>query len=466
VRPHRFFLEDMAVDTLRRSSFGTGVMTLCQGLFPAPSGRTCTALACGWAWATDRHTITPSVWLTGATAVTHVARFEVFRGGPLYDRRWQLWGALSRLAVQCVPAGEVLRVSCDETPKTTAGRHSEGRDRDRHGAGSARQADRTVRGWPVVWGGRHMPRTRWPGHRLRLPVGLALSLKPARAPTLPRPARARSPLARARRDVLAEQVPGRPRRRLAAGGEATKDSGRQVPKTVQVLGRFPIRAQLHPWPPPPITQQRGAPRNNGALMGSPHPWAQRSKGWAPHPAEAGAEGQAWGGRWHAGLPGRLIRVVVVRRDAPRGRQKPGPRTPPPPGAAVFTTELSLSAQDLLPQDGERWAVAMALRDANAGEGVGQDQCRTRPRLLGANTCRCVRAAARPRWFLDQVERGTGVTLCRDRPWDRQQVAPSHLAVVWACREALHEAGIVPIPRLSPDLAANHEEPEHALPLAA
>jgi hypothetical protein len=39
-------------------------------------------------------------------------------------------------------------------------------------------------------------------------------------------------------------------------------------------------------------------------------------------------------------------------------------------------------------------------------------------------------------------------------------------VVWACREALHEAGIFPIPRFTPDLAENHEEPEYALPLAA
>jgi len=29
----------------------------------------------------------------------------------------------------------------------------------------------------------------------------------------------------------------------------------------------------------------------------------------------------------------------------------------------------------------------------------------------------------------------------------------------ACREALHEAGIFPIPRFTPDLAENQEEPE-------
>jgi len=51
-------LEEIAVDTFVHSSFGTVVMTLFHGLFTAPSWHTFTLLACGWALATDRHTIT------------------------------------------------------------------------------------------------------------------------------------------------------------------------------------------------------------------------------------------------------------------------------------------------------------------------------------------------------------------------------------------------------------------------
>jgi hypothetical protein len=107
-----------------------------------------------------------------------------------------------------------------------------------------------------------------------------------------------------------------------------------------------------------------------------------------------------------------------------------------------------------------------MREAGACEGLGQDPCRNRQRLMGANTFRFVMAAARTLWFIDQVEGGTGVNLCRDRPWHRQTVAPSQLDVVWAWREALHEAGMVPIPRFIPALAENHQEPENAFPLAA
>jgi hypothetical protein len=111
-------------------------------------------------------------------------------------------------------------------------------------------------------------------------------------------------------------------------------------------------------------------------------------------------------------------------------------------------------------------VEIEIRDANACDGLGQDQCRKRQRILGANTFRLVMAAARTLWFIGQVEHGTGWNLCCYRPWYRQKVAPSQLDVVWACREALHEAGIFPIPRVTPDPAENHEEPEHTLPLAA
>ena len=109
---------------------------------------------------------------------------------------------------------------------------------------------------------------------------------------------------------------------------------------------------------------------------------------------------------------------------------------------------------------------IAIRDTNAFAGLGRDQCRKRQRIVGANTFRFVMAAARTLWFIDQVEWGTTFNLCYYRPWYRQKLAPSQLDVVWACREALHEAGIFPIPRFTPALAENPEEPEHALPLAA
>ena len=126
----------------------------------------------------------------------------------------------------------------------------------------------------------------------------------------------------------------------------------------------------------------------------------------------------------------------------------------------------MSPEDILTEYHARWAVEIAIRDANAFAGLGQEQCRKRQRILGANTLRLALAAARTLWFIAHVDRGREVPLCRYRPWYRQKVAPSQLDVTEACREALHEAGIFPIPRFTPELAENEEESEHALPLAA
>ena len=140
-RPTRL-LEAMAVDTCVHSSFGTVVMTLFPGLFTTPSWHTFPALACGWALASDRHTITTSLWLTGAATSKHFARFSVFLGWPRYQHRWPLWGAVSRFAAQFLPAGEVMRVSCDDTTQQKAGTPLAGLARSRNGAGSARQEAR------------------------------------------------------------------------------------------------------------------------------------------------------------------------------------------------------------------------------------------------------------------------------------------------------------------------------------
>jgi hypothetical protein len=441
-------------------------MTLFQGIFTAPSWQTFTSLAWGWALARDRHTITTDLWLTSATAVKHFSRFYVFLSCPLYDRRWPLWGTVIRRAARGVPDDEVIRVIVDDSPKKKAGRQIEGSDRYRNGAGSARQAYRTLRGLNFVLGLMPLPLKRWPGHRLSVPVGFELYLKPEQAHTLNVPYRSRSQLARDILDFVAEQWPGHHIQTVADGGYATQDYIRHWPDAVHAVGRFPISAKRYELPPKPPQKRRGAPRKKGHLIGSPKTVAKTATGWTPHPSEAGTEVHAWCGLGHSVWPGRLIRVVVVRRDAARCPKKPGQRKPSPPVEALFTTDLSWSTTAILREYRDRWAVEIELRDANAFEGLGQDQCRKRQRIIGANTFRFVMAAARTLWFLDQVERGTGVNLCRYRPWYRQKVAPSQLDVVWACREALHEAGIFPLPRFAPDLAENHEKPNHALPLAA
>ncbi len=449
------------------SSFGLFVLGVFAGLFTAPSEQTFTVLAYGWAVASgERQTITTYLWLTGATSVKHCSCFYVFLGGALYDLRWQRWGRIIRCAARGVPAGDPIVLEVDDSTRKKAGRHLEGVGHYRNGAGSARQEYRPLRGLNCVWGIMRVPVPGWPGQKVSVPIGVSLYLKEEQAQKLQLPYQSRSALAREIVDFVAAQLPQRQIRVLGDGGYATTESLHELPATVNVVGRRLITGKRSAPPPPREQSRRGCPPKKGPLLGSPKTLARQRVGWPPHPTEAGALVQAWDSLWHTVLPGRLRRVVVVRRPAAPCRRQPGQRKPPPPVEAFFTTDLTLSLEAILAQYRERWAVEITLRDSNAVTGFGQDQCRKYTRVVGAHTLRLVLAAARTLWFVEQASRTEALDLTRYRPWYRQKVAPSQLDIVGAWREALQAAGVFPIPRFTPAVATIPQVPETTLPLAA
>jgi hypothetical protein len=239
------------VDTCVVSSCAMLVMTLVQGRWTEPSRHTCSPLACGWALTTGRHTMTTSVWWTGAAMVTHCSRFYVFLGGPFDQARGREWAGIIRHAAQLVPADTPMVVELDDTTKKKARIHIEGADRYRHGAGSARQEYRTLWGLNVVLGVMRVPLRWWPGHAVTIPIGLELSLKEAQA--LPRhvPSRPRSQLARRILDAVVAQLPGHQIRVLADGGDATQDFLRDLPTGAEVSSRFLISGKRYALPTPP-----------------------------------------------------------------------------------------------------------------------------------------------------------------------------------------------------------------------
>lgn len=460
------FWEDMAVDMLLASSVGSLVMVLFQGLCTAPSWQRFARLACGWALARRQHTLTTSRWLTGAATGQHFSRGSVFLGCPFSQARWRVWACSIRHAAPLLPAEAPLVIECDDPTQKKAGRHIEGVTGSRHGAGSARQESRTLRGLNGVLGVRRVPLRRWPGPAVTVPIGLERSRKAAHARQPHRPYRSRSARARTLVDVVASQLPGRQMRVLGDGGDATQAGVRDLPPSVHGVSRCLLSGTLYARPEPPGGTRRGRRPRTGERLGSPKPLARRRRGWPPHPTAAKAEVHAGVGRWHTVLPGRRVRVVVVRRPpAPRATQ-PGPRTPRPRVAAFFTTALSRSVEDIRQPYRDRWAVASMLRDRHTFDGLGQDQCRKLPRLVGATTLRLVMAAARTRWFLDHAHHTPAMALRRHRPWSRQTCAPRPLDIVWACREAVHAAGVFPLPRFVTDLPEKHGNPDHALPSAA
>jgi Transposase DDE domain len=449
------------------SSFGVFVMSLFAGLFTTPAEQTVTALAYGWAVASgERQTITTYLWLTGATRVKHFSCFYRFLGGALYKARWQLWARIIRCAARWVPQGTPIVLMVDDSTKKKAGRHIEGVGHYRNGAGSARQEYRTLRGLNFVWGQMRVPVPGWSGQSVSIPIGLSLYLKKEQADKLQLPYQTRSALAREIVDFVAAQLPTRRIRVVGDGGYATKETLHELPALVDVVSRMLITGKLSAPPPLQTTPRRGCPPKKGPLLGSPKTLARKRSGWQPHPTEAGALVHAWTGLWQTVVPGRLIQVVVVRRPQRHRTRPPGQRKPLPPVEAFFTTDLTLSLEAILAQYRERWAIEITIRDSNALTGFGQDQCRKRERVVGANTLRLVLAAARTLWFVEHTARWPAIELGRYRPWYRHKVAPSQLDIVWTWREGLQAAGVFPIPRFAHDRAENQREAANALPLAA
>jgi hypothetical protein len=460
-------LEDLAMAAFIVSPFGLFVMSLFAGLFTVPSWQTFTVLAYGWAVASgERQTITTYLWLTGATTVKHFSCFYRFLGGALYEARWHLWARLIRCAARWVPEGAPIVLLVDDSTKKKAGRQIEGVGHYRNGAGSARQEYRTLRGLNFVWGQMRIPVPGWPGQSVSVPIGLSLYIKEAQARKLRVSYQTRSALAREIVDFVAAQLPTRRIRVLGDGGYATKDTLHQLPATVDVVSRMLITGKLYTPPPPRTAPRRGCPPKKGVVLGSPKTLARKRSGWQPHPTEAGGLVQAWTGLWHTVLPGRLIRVVVVRRPKLLRARKPGRRKPLPPVEAFFSTDLTLSLEAILAQYRERWAIEITIRDSNAFAGFAQDQCRKRARVVGVNTLRLVLTAARTLWFVENSAQTPAFELRQYRPWYRQKIAPSQLDIVWTWRETLQAAGVFPIPRFTRELAEIQQESEPALLLAA
>jgi hypothetical protein len=454
------------VDPFFVSSFGMFVMALFQPLFTASAWQSFSVLACGWSLSTQRHTLSNYLWLTGATTLKHFSRFYVFVGEPLYQVRRQLWARLLEHAATWVNQDEPLVLEIDDFTKKKAGRHIEGLDRYRNSAGSARQEYRTLRGVNFVLGVMRLPLSRWPEHRITLPIGLELYLKEPVANKLQVAYRSRSILAQEIVDFVAQTLPERAIRVLIDGGYATKEFLRNLPRTAQVVSRLLISAQLYALPQAPNKHRSGRPPLTGKPLGSPKTLARKRQGWLDHPSEARTKVQSWVALWHSVLPGRPIRVVIIRRQACKKAKTSGQRKPRPLVEAFFTTDLTLSIDDILAHYGDRWAVEIAIRDGQAFYGLGQDQCRKWRRIVGINTFRLLMAAARTLWFVEQTQRTGAIDLCRYRPWYRQKVAPSQLDIVWMCREALQAAGVSPIVRFHQAVDENHDEPENTMPLAA
>ncbi len=103
-------------------------------------------------------------------------------------------------------------------------------------------------------------------------------------------------------------------------------------------------------------------------------------------AEEGAEIRVLEGLWHSVLPGVPLKVVMVRRTKPK--------RPRQALEVFFTTELSLSAEQILCYYRLRWSMEIEIRTAKQSYGRAQERCPGLARIEGINNLRLFLASAR------------------------------------------------------------------------
>src|SRR5712664_3893146 len=176
--------------------------------------------------APDHHGVSVEQWRGPGPAL--LALLCLFRR-TLFHRRYALWARVIHFGASLVPADAVIHIRLDDATMQKTGRPIQGAAHDRNGAGTARQEYRPLWGINLVWAIMRLPFRRWPGHSLRLPIGLALSRTEALAKTLKVPYRSRSALARRIVDHVATALPTRRIRVATDGGYATKVFLRALP---------------------------------------------------------------------------------------------------------------------------------------------------------------------------------------------------------------------------------------------
>jgi len=432
----------IAVDQFYRSSFGAFLERHFADLFTKPSQQSFLLLALGFCLSTGRHTVANYLWRAGACAFKHFTCFYVFLGGPFYDRLEWLFVSVIRLAERHVPDDEPVRVRFDATTSKKTGRTIDGASRYRNGAGSARQEYRTLWGVNFVVGEMLIRLGPWPDAFVSVPIGLALYVKEDQAERLGVPYRRRSDLARAMLERLCGAVS--PTRRVLSvqdGEFSTRHFLRDLPAQVAVVGRLPKNSPLYAVPQAKAAGRPGRPAMKGPRLGTAETLAEEDQGWQAHPEEAGAEVRMVEGLWHSVLPGVVVRVFLVRRKALR--QAASKKKRQRYIEAFFTTELSLSMEQILGEYHGRWSIEITIGQARQSLGLGQDRCRRYRRIVGINAFRMVIAAAEVLWFADEVCEVEAMDLRAYRPWYGRKQAPSLEDVLWAVREQLHGEGILP-----------------------
>jgi hypothetical protein len=341
----------------------TGLLTVFRPCFTTPTFSTFSGLVVGLIAQTRRRTVCGMLLGVGLERVWHHARAHRF----FATARWCADAVglvmLDLIVDRLLPAGSAITVVIDDTLFKRAGRKVFGVFWHHDGAAKGPKPIGFGNCWVVAGVVVVVPFLSRP---VCLPV-LARLWHPRRT----------GKLAHAR--VMVELVAARyPDRQVHAVGDAAYvgDHLRGLDKRVTWTSRLKVTSVLHALAPP-RTGRSGRPRTKGPRLGTPTDLAATACWRKTQVRRYGRVDLVWIAEivclWYGSFRGQTVRVVLVRDDKPRTRDRDDRGY----GLPLVTTDLSTPAAHLVTRYAWRWAIEVAFFHARQVLGVGQARNWTR-----------------------------------------------------------------------------------------
>jgi len=425
-----------------------GILANFAVAFTSPTFAVFSLLFTGAVLVRGRHTVTRMI-LAAGVRLRHHARFHRFFSRARWDMD-ELWKGLVRLLAQeLLSADDPVRIGIDDTAQKKTGAKIYGVGMVHDNRPAARK------GWNLSWGLTWVVMTvmirvpLWPNHVFAIPIGARIYRKKKVCDAEDRPFQTKPMLALDMIRTLASWLPDRAFLLHVDGGYASGSLMKSLPENVHVLGRLRYDAALY-GRPPKRRNRRGRPRQRGRRLATPMARVtRRPDDWTPVELPNGKryEVQSHAALWWKVFGERPVLVVASRRPA----RNPGER----PGKPQFfyTTDLTLSAVEVLSGYKDRWTIECLFHEVKERMGFEEPQCRTERAVERTTPFLLWTAGIVQYWFLSQAD----ADLIGWRPrWRRNGAtgAPSFSDMLAATRREMLNGGFMQRSTSKDDLVEN------------
>jgi len=406
-----------------------GLAALFGPAMTRPAFATFLVLLAGAILVRGRHTVTRMIFAAGIRQQHH-SRFHRFfsRASWAMDELWRQYGLWVN---QLFLVKEVrIRIGIDDTAQRKTGAKIDG------AAVVYDNRPAVHKDWSFSWGISWVVASYlvelplWKGHVFALPA-LARRYRPrAVCEKQGRPFKTKPELALEIMQSLASWFLQR-RFLLHIDGGYASEHLQKLPEGVDVVGRVRWDAAIYELPRVAVSGRRGRPRLRGPRLAKPRELAQREqRPWESVTLRSGrrCEVNSWCVLWWTVHRTRPIRLVASRSLKPNALVQ-----------FFYTTDLALTAAQVLQEAEDRWPIELMFREAKERMGFEEPQCRTEKAVERTTPFLLLVMGLVQTWFLSQQD--PSLIGFRPRWWRarrRKDTPPSFSEMLAAMRrELLH-----------------------------